>query len=272
MRPSQIYLYIIAARIYRLFGTIGLSGTLPLVLLFLFSSPTAIAQPTFPVIQFVPVHITSTPELISTLYGATHAKNIGKHNIIQCNDGVTAVDVPKERTLQALKDLPVIDVTEAVILVTQQYNNNPKFTLTRYAEYGLIAVGALSGGAGSAVVQLSSKTLARLVAGIGLAHLLGDRLRGEVPSLAPFLANALTDTVHLGPAGSANQCVSRVVFTGVIHGVHGYDVVVQMPVAPPTPTTNRVADNQPQPPAALTSDDQKQLVAAVAAVPLWQHQ
>jgi hypothetical protein len=181
--------------------------------------------------QSVPVHITSTPEAIGTLYAVTHSKKIGKHNVLLCNDGQAPVDMPRERVLQALKDLPVIDVTEANILMRDAYGKNWKFSVARYAEYALILTGVAASGGTGAIVSISTRGMSKLVGGIGIAHVLGDRLKGEVPSLDPFLANALNDTVHLGPAGSANQCASRIVFTGVIHGVHGYDLTVQVPTS-----------------------------------------
>lgn len=201
----------------------------------------------------VAVHVTSTPEAIGTLYAVTHSKKIGKHNVLLCNDGAIPADVPKERILQALKDLPVIDVTEANILVRDAYGKNWKFNVARYAEYGLIVAGMLASGGTSSTLTISTKGMSKLVGAIGVAHVVGDRLKGEVPSIDPFLVNALSDTVHLGPAGSANQCSSRIVFTGVIHGVHGYDVTVQVPVA-------QVAAAKV---AGVSPDEARQLVAAV---------
>jgi hypothetical protein len=229
-------------------------------LLALLSAGIAFAQ-----IQTVPVRITSTPEAIGTLYAVTHSKKLGKHNVMQCNKGAVPVDVPREITLQELHELPVIDVTEANILMRLAYDHNWKFTIVRYGEYAMIVVGALaSGGSSTVLFTISTRGMSKLIAGIGVAHLLGDRLKGEVPSLDPFLANALTDAVHLGPAGSPTQCATRVIFTGVIHGVHGYDVTANVPVLPPA--TVRVAESPA--PKPINGEEATQLVALVMAMPL----
>src|SRR6267142_3219036 len=113
--------------------------------------------------QTVPVHITSTPEAIGTLYAVTHSKKLGKHNVLLCNDGQVAADVPKERVLQALKDLPVLDVTEALVLMKDAYGKNWKFTIARYAEYGLIIAGVAAGGPGTnALFTISVKGMSKL--------------------------------------------------------------------------------------------------------------
>lgn len=207
----------------------------------------------------VPVHITSTPEGIGTLYAVTHSKKLGKHNVYECNNGQVGVDVPPERTFQALKDLPIIDLAEANILMREAYDHNPKFTVARAAEYALIIAGIVSSGGVGGIVAVSPKIAAGIVSAIGITHMVGDKLKGEVPSLDPFLANSLNDTVHLGPAGSPTQCARRVVFTSVIHGVHGYDLIVDIPVAPGAIAAPAVR-------AQLSTEEKNQVVALVFAV------
>jgi len=198
----------------------------------------------------------------------TNAKNIGKHNLSFCNDGQFPVDLPPERILQALPDLPMLDVAEAITLMRLAYSRNWKFSIARYAEYALIIVGAVASGGATAVFVISAKGLSKIIAAIGIMHVVGDKLKGEVPPLEDFVKNALIDTIHLGPAGSINQCARRVAFTGIIHGVHGYNVVVQVPVAPAAAI--RVAEVAPAPAQKpIQAEEVRQLVASAMSLALF---
>lgn len=207
-----------------------------------------------PAVQVVPVHIVSTVERISTLYDITHSKKVGKHNVYICNDGAAPVRISPERVLMALNGLPALRPDEAAALMRNAYNHNPKLDIVRYIEYG--ALGATIIGAGG-LVAISSKGVAALAAGTSAAHMFGDKIKGEVPSLEPFLAQMLSsDPIQLNAAGAPGDCTTKVIFTGVIKDVRGFDVTIQVPsnatlTSAPLPST--LPPPTPPPPTSLPS-------------------
>jgi hypothetical protein len=223
-----------------------------------FSLVSLLTLSAFAQVQTVPVRITSTPEPISSLYPVLHVKNIGLHTVRMCNQGAVAVTMPPEVVFMGLHELPAISIDRAEVLITDAYNHNPKFTLARLAEYGLVVAGIVTSGGIGGIVAVSAKVSGGIVAGIGVAHVVGDKLKGEVPLLGPFLGSTLSDSVTLAPAGVAGYCATKTIFTGIIKGVHSLDVTVAVPVAPQLVTK----------PLALTQNEREDLLAMIRGMSL----
>jgi hypothetical protein len=182
-------------------------------------------------IRTVPVRITSVPEPIRSLYSVLHTKNIGLHTVRMCDQGEFGVNLDPEIVFQALKDLPAMTVERAEIVVRDAYNHNKKLVIVRLLEYGvIIATFIVSGG----VITLAPKFISALGMAIPTIHVLGDKLAGEVPSLASILGTVLVEEVVLSAAGTKGQCQTRTVFTPVIpkKDLKKYDVTINVVVAP----------------------------------------
>jgi hypothetical protein len=176
----------------------------------------------------VPVHITSNPESISSLYPVLHTRKIGLHTVRMCNLGAVPVALPPEQVFMALAGLPSMTVERAEALVADSYDHNRKLTIVRFVEYGaILATVVISGGMVAAVPKVSSA----LGASIPVAHLLGDKIKGEVPALSDILSNVLAAQVNLAAAGADGYCATRTIFTPAIKQVKSYEVTVAIPVA-----------------------------------------
>lgn len=189
----------------------------------------------------VSVHITTSHESISSLYPILHTKAIGLHTVRICNDipGAPSVWVPPEMIFQALVNLPSMTVERAEILINDSYNHNKKLVIVRVIEYGvIIATFVVSGG----LITASGTAISALGLTIPLAQMLGDKLKGEVPSLASVLDKVLTDDVQLQAAGVKGYCATRTIFTPVIASANlrDYDVRVNVPTGQPAPVAPQV--------------------------------
>jgi hypothetical protein len=140
------------------------------------------------------------PEVLSQL----HISTLSIVDIAACNNGGMDVLVAPERVRMA-SPVGLITYDRALAMLTVKQAQTIKSVLAQVAQYALIGAGVIGGGG---FFSISAHGLGELAAGSGVASMLRDRWQSEIPSLAPFIADALKDPIPL----AAGACATRSAF------------------------------------------------------------
>jgi hypothetical protein len=123
-----------------------------------------------------------------------------------CSNSTAPLTIAPERILMASPELQAIAPARVRNLLEHAKATNWKSQVVQYVALGgTVAVAVTGFGA----VATSVTTVASIGLGTDIAFIWSNKLKGELPNLAPFLDNMLEEPISLAPG----MCATRTVFT-----------------------------------------------------------
>jgi hypothetical protein len=167
-------------------------------------------------VKVAPVRFVMTPIPPKTLKPILKSDTVGVSTLSICNSSVHALNIPLEQIVSNLPNINYLPYDQAEQLISLSYGKNIKLRLVNYGGYlALAATAVLAGGSLSHAFTISPKIIGYVGGGIPLMTSLGNKLKGEVPSISQYAAQTLSGAVNVLPAGQSGYCETKIIFSAL---------------------------------------------------------